>query len=58
MPRKTSNHSTCNHCNGSIAYNGDFHFCLMCGREGGHQCENCLTLPTRRKRSRRSGAAR
>ena len=58
MARKTKNHSTCNHCNGSITYNGDSYFCLMCGRESDHECENCLNLSTRRKRSRRASAAR
>ena len=32
----------CYHCNGAFRGSEDFETCLMCGREKGHICDNCM----------------
>ena len=35
----------CNHCGGAFKGSGEWEVCLMCGREKGHTCNNCLNAP-------------
>ena len=35
----------CNHCGGAFKGSEEFESCLMCGREKGHICMNCIHVP-------------
>lgn len=35
---------TCNHCGGAIRPDGEIKSCIMCTRELGHLCANCLNV--------------
>ena len=34
----------CSHCGGVFKNSDELKNCLMCGREKGHQCNNCLYI--------------
>ncbi len=35
----------CYHCSGAFRGSEDIETCLMCGREKGHLCSNCMHVP-------------
>ena len=35
----------CYHCNGAFRGSDEIETCLMCGREKGHLCSNCMHPP-------------
>ena len=45
-PKKSAASSAvyCNHCGGAIRPNGEIETCIMCARELGHVCTNCLNV--------------
>ncbi|MBT5376353.1 MAG: hypothetical protein HOL15_06045 [Nitrospinaceae bacterium] len=45
LKKKTTDHTRCNHCSGAFRGSEDIESCLMCGREKGHVCSNCLSAP-------------
>jgi hypothetical protein len=40
--RKAEGDSRCHHCSGAFRGSEDVETCLMCGREKGHICANCM----------------
>lgn len=45
IKKKASNETRCYHCSGAFRGSEDIETCLMCGREKGHVCANCLFSP-------------
>ena len=35
----------CNHCGGAFKGSDQLESCIMCGRDKGHTCSNCLNAP-------------
>ena len=42
IKRKKESAERCNHCSGAFKGFDELECCLMCGREKGHICNNCL----------------
>jgi hypothetical protein len=49
MKKKKIPEETCYHCSGAFKGSLEFENCLMCGREKGHICDNCLHVPEDKK---------
>jgi len=45
IKKKATTEGRCNHCSGAFRGSEDIETCLMCGREKGHLCSNCLYTP-------------
>lgn len=45
MKKKVAAESRCFHCSGAFRGSEEMETCLMCGREKGHVCANCLAAP-------------
>ena len=45
IKRKKETEERCNHCSGAFKGSDELESCLMCGREKGHICKNCLHIP-------------
>ena len=45
IKRKKESEERCNHCSGAFKGSDELECCLMCGREKGHICSNCLHVP-------------
>ena len=43
--KKAANEVRCHHCSGAFRGHEEIETCLMCGREKGHVCSNCLHPP-------------
>tara|TARA_B100000686_G_C16552729_1_gene843485 strand:+ start:528 stop:746 length:219 start_codon:yes stop_codon:yes gene_type:complete len=42
IKRKKESEDRCNHCSGAFKGSDELESCLMCGREKGHICNNCV----------------
>lgn len=40
--KKKDNTQRCNHCGGAFKNGLDMAVCIMCSRESGHTCSNCI----------------
>ena len=40
--KKKDNTQRCNHCDGAFKNGLDMAVCIMCSRESGHTCSNCI----------------
>ena len=45
IKKKAATGSRCHHCSGAFRGSEEVESCLMCGREKGHVCSNCLHAP-------------
>ncbi len=45
IKKRVDTESRCSHCNGAFRGHAEIETCLMCGREKGHICKNCLYAP-------------
>lgn len=45
IKKKSTSESRCYHCSGAFRGSEEMETCLMCGREKGHVCANCLSAP-------------
>ncbi|MZH05192.1 MAG: hypothetical protein F3743_07300 [Nitrospinae bacterium] len=45
IKKKKETEERCNHCSGSFKGSVEMESCLMCGREKGHICGNCMHGP-------------
>ncbi len=45
IKKKAGTESRCLHCSGAFRGHEEIETCLMCGREKGHVCINCLHAP-------------
>ncbi|MEC8957677.1 MAG: hypothetical protein VX495_04760 [Nitrospinota bacterium] len=45
IKKKKESGERCNHCYGAFKGSDELECCLMCGREKGHTCSNCLYIP-------------
>ena len=45
IKKKKEMEERCNHCNGAFKGSEELECCLMCGREKGHICGNCVYAP-------------
>ncbi|MEC7786704.1 MAG: hypothetical protein VX579_07115 [Nitrospinota bacterium] len=45
IKKKKESGGRCNHCYGAFKGSDELECCLMCGREKGHTCSNCLYIP-------------
>ena len=45
IKRKKETEERCNHCSGAFKGSDELESCLMCGREKGHICKNCIHIP-------------
>ena len=45
IKKKKETEERCKHCNGAFKGSEDMETCLMCGREKGHICGNCMHVP-------------
>jgi hypothetical protein len=45
MKKKKSPKENCYHCGGAFKGSLELESCLMCGREKGHICNNCMRVP-------------
>ena len=43
--KKKAPEENCYHCSGAFKGSEELESCLMCGREKGHICANCLHIP-------------
>jgi hypothetical protein len=43
--KKKASEEKCYHCSGAFKGSEELESCLMCGREKGHMCDNCLHVP-------------
>jgi hypothetical protein len=43
--KKKAFEEKCYHCSGAFKGSEELESCLMCGREKGHICDNCLHVP-------------
>ena len=44
IKKKKEAEERCNHCGGAFKGSEELESCLMCGREKGHECGNCINL--------------
>jgi hypothetical protein len=49
MKKKKAPEESCYHCSGAFKGSVEFESCLMCGREKGHICDNCMHVPENKK---------
>ena len=49
MKKKKAPEESCYHCGGAFKGSVEFENCLMCGREKGHNCDNCMHVPEDKK---------
>ena len=49
MKKKKAPEERCYHCNGAFKGSVELESCLMCGREKGHICDNCMHVPEDKK---------
>ena len=42
IKKKKRNEDRCNHCGGAFKGSDELESCLMCGRDKGHVCKNCM----------------
>jgi hypothetical protein len=49
MKKKKTPEESCYHCSGAFKGSVEFVSCLMCGREKGHICDNCMHVPEDKK---------
>jgi hypothetical protein len=49
MKKKKAPEESCYHCGGAFKGSLEFESCLMCGREKGHICDNCIHVPEDKK---------
>jgi hypothetical protein len=49
MKKKKAPEESCYHCSGAFKGSVEFESCLMCGREKGHICDNCMHIPEDKK---------
>jgi hypothetical protein len=47
--KKRAPKENCYHCSGAFKGSEELESCLMCGREKGHICNNCLHVPEDKK---------
>jgi len=45
IKKKKETEDRCNHCGGAFKGSDELETCLMCGREKGHICGNCMHVP-------------
>ena len=45
IKKKKETEERCKHCNGAFKGSEELESCLMCGREKGHICGNCMYVP-------------
>ncbi len=45
LKKKSTTGMRCYHCSGALRGSEDIESCLMCGREKGHICNNCMYAP-------------
>ena len=45
IKKKATAESRCYHCSGAFRGSDEAETCLMCGREKGHLCSNCMYAP-------------
>lgn len=45
IKKKAASESRCFHCSGAFRGSEEAETCLMCGREKGHLCANCMYAP-------------
>ena len=45
IKRKKEAEKRCQHCGGAFKGSEELEACLMCGREKGHSCGNCMHMP-------------
>ena len=45
IKKKKETGERCKHCGGAFKGSEELETCLMCGREKGHNCENCMHMP-------------
>ena len=49
MKKKKAPEESCYHCSGAFKGSLELESCLMCGREKGHICDNCMYAPEDKK---------
>jgi hypothetical protein len=49
IKKKKAAEENCYHCSGAFKGSVEFESCLMCGREKGHICDNCMHAPEDKK---------
>ena len=49
MKKKKAPEESCYHCSGAFKGSLELESCLMCGREKGHICDNCMHVPEDKK---------
>ena len=49
MKKKKASEESCYHCSGAFKGSLELESCLMCGREKGHICDNCMHIPEDKK---------
>ena len=45
IKKKKEAEERCTHCGGAFKGSEELETCLMCGREKGHICSNCMHFP-------------
>ena len=45
IKKKKKTEDRCKHCGGAFKGSDELETCLMCGREKGHICGNCMHVP-------------
>ena len=45
IKKKNAAEESCYHCSGAFKGSEELENCLMCGREKGHICNNCMHSP-------------
>jgi len=45
IKKKKEAEDRCKHCGGAFKGSEELETCLMCGREKGHICRNCMHVP-------------
>tara|TARA_B100000686_G_C16064671_1_gene606349 strand:+ start:222 stop:515 length:294 start_codon:yes stop_codon:yes gene_type:complete len=45
IKKKKRAEERCNHCHGAFKGSEELESCIMCGREKGHICRNCMHVP-------------
>ena len=54
IKKKVNTESRCHHCSGAFRGHEEIETCLMCGREKGHVCTNCLYTPAESQEQKRA----
>ena len=49
MKKKKAPEESCYHCSGAFKGSLELESCMMCGREKGHICDNCMHVPEDKK---------